>query len=94
MNACRFCFLILTRLAVPVVQVLQQRAQLLDVIAAQRVAEASMKACMLAHVSIPISSSSSSIDLAHVLSSSEVLLLPVNRARVDVAADDGDLAAL
>ena len=78
--------------APPIVQLLQPRAQLLDIIAAQRVAEASMKACMLAHVAMPSSSSSS--DLAHVLSSCEVLLLPVNRARVDVAGDDADLDAL
>jgi hypothetical protein len=50
-----------------------------------------MKACMLARVSMPSSSSSS--DLSHVLSTSEVLLLPVNRARVDVAAGD-DLESL
>jgi hypothetical protein len=82
--------------ASPIVQVLQPRAQLLDVIAAQRVAEACMKACMLAHVAMPSSSSSSSSssDLTHVLSSFEVLLLPVNRARVDIAGDDADLDAL
>lgn len=74
------------------VTLLDPRARLLDVIAAQRVAESSMKSCMLAHVSMPISSGSGS-DLAHVLSSYEVLLLPVNRARVD-AADDADLEGL
>ena len=43
---------------------------------------------------MPISSSSGGgSDLAHVLSSYEVLLLPVNRARVD-AADDADLEGL
>jgi hypothetical protein len=50
-----------------------------------------MKSCILAHESMPSVSSS---DLQHVLSSHEVLCLPVNRARVDVAADDCDLDAL
>ena len=72
---------------------LQPRAKLLDIIAAQRVAEATMKACMLAHVTVPTSSCGGS-SLAHVLSSCEVILLPVNRARVDVAADDSDLKPL
>ncbi len=79
---------------------LQPRATLLDIIAAQRVAEASMKACMLAHVTVPpaaaasSSSGSGSGGLEHALSSCEVILLPVNRARVDVAADAADLSAL
>ncbi len=74
-------------------KVLQPHARLLDVIAAQRVAETSMKACMLAHVAMP-SSCSSSADLSRVLSSCEVLLLPVNRARVDAAEDDIALESL
>jgi hypothetical protein len=59
-----------------------------------------MKACMLAHVTVPpaaaasSSSGSGSGGLEHALSSCEVILLPVNRARVDVAADAADLSAL
>ncbi len=80
---------------------LQPRATLLDIIAAQRVAEASMKACMLAHVTVPSTTTTTGVGggggvggLVHALSSCEVILLPVNRARVDVAADDADLSSL
>ena len=77
---------------------LQPRATLLDIIAAQRVAEASMKACMLAHVTVPSTTTTTTGGggggLEHALSSCEVILLPVNRARVDVAADDADLSSL
>ena len=79
---------------------LQPRATLLDIIAAQRVAEASMKACMLAHVTVPSTTTTTTTGggggggLEHALSSCEVILLPVNRARVDVAADDADLSSL
>ena len=75
---------------------LQPRATLLDIIAAQRVAEASMKACMLAHVTVPSTTTGGGGGggLEHALSSCEVILLPVNRARVDVAADDADLSLL